>query len=255
MPLRKWTRDESIVAFNLYCRTPFGRIHNRNPEIIEIANAMGRSPSAVSWKLANFSRLDPSVTGRNLSGATHGSALDREIWNEFNQDWERLSFESETVRAQLLDRPLPTPEEESFPEGIMRSTTVMARVNQGFFRAAILATYESSCCITGIKNPELLRASHIVPWSVDAKNRTNPRNGLCLNALHDQAFDCGLITLDPQFKVRVSPALRQGVNLALDQMIFKYEGHPIQQPKQFEPDQSFVTYHREHIFRTTGRAS
>jgi|SRR5665213_788044 len=249
MATRNWTRDQLIVAFNLYCRTPFGRIHNRNPEIIELAKAIGRSPSAVSWKLANFSRLDPSVTGRNLSGATHGSSLDQEVWNELNRDWDRLSFESEKLKAKLFGRSIEAVESNPFPEGKVRPTTVMARVNQGFFRAAIMAAYETSCCITGIKTPELLRASHIVPWSVDTKNRTNPKNGLCLNALHDQAFDCGYITLDDQLRVLVSPQLRHGVNVGLDEMIFKFKGHPIQPPKQFVPDPSFISYHRDKVFR------
>jgi predicted restriction endonuclease len=249
MPTTNWTRDQLIVAFNLYCRTPFGRIHNKNPEIIALAKAINRSPSAVSWKLANFSSLDPSVTSRSLSGATHASSLDREIWDEFNHDWERLSFESEELKAKLLGRSIEISQEKPLPEGKERLTAVMARVNQGFFRAAILAAYDTSCCITGIKTPELLRASHIVPWSVDTKNRTNPKNGLCLNALHDQAFDCGYIALDDDLKVVVSPVLRRGANEALDEMIFKYKGHPIQTPKQFVPDPAFVSYHRDYVFR------
>src|SRR5271155_4885876 len=63
MPRRDWTREELIVAFNLYCKIPFGRIHIRNPLIIELAKAIGRTPSAVSWKLANFARLDPLGLG------------------------------------------------------------------------------------------------------------------------------------------------------------------------------------------------
>lgn len=58
---RDRTRDELIIAFNLYCKLPFGRIHMRNPLILELAGAIGRSPSAVLWKLANFARLDPSL--------------------------------------------------------------------------------------------------------------------------------------------------------------------------------------------------
>jgi putative restriction endonuclease len=54
MERRNWTRNELIVAFNLYCRTPFGRIDRRNPEIIALAAALDRTPSAVSWKLANL---------------------------------------------------------------------------------------------------------------------------------------------------------------------------------------------------------
>lgn len=89
---RNWTREELIVAFNLYCRTPFGRIHNRNPEIIGLSAALGRTPSALSWKLANFARFDPALKDRNISGATHGGQLEQEVWEEFSQDWEKLSF-------------------------------------------------------------------------------------------------------------------------------------------------------------------
>jgi putative restriction endonuclease len=73
MPRRDWTREELIVAFNLYCKIPFGRIHIRNPLIIELAKSIGRTPSAVSWKLANFARLDPALKKRNIAGATHGA--------------------------------------------------------------------------------------------------------------------------------------------------------------------------------------
>ena len=96
-----WQHDELIVAFNLYCKTPFGRIHNRNPDIIALANTLGRSPSAVSWKLANFARLDPSLQRRGISGSVHGSKGELEIWNEFNDNWEKLAFESERLLAQL----------------------------------------------------------------------------------------------------------------------------------------------------------
>jgi hypothetical protein len=68
MARRDWTRDELILAFNLYCKTPFGKIHIRNPDVIALATAIGRTPSAVSWKLANFARLDPPLQERKVSG-------------------------------------------------------------------------------------------------------------------------------------------------------------------------------------------
>ena len=73
MRRRGWTREELIVAFNLYCKIPFGRIHIRNPLIIQLAQSLGRTPSAVSWKLANFARLDPALKRRNVKGAAHGA--------------------------------------------------------------------------------------------------------------------------------------------------------------------------------------
>lgn len=250
MARRNWTREELIVAFNLYCRTPFGRIHNRNPEIIETAEAIGRSPSALSWKLANFSRLDPSITGRKLLGATHGSLLDREVWAEFHADWDRLAFESEKLRARFLGQTVeeiePAPEE--FPEGRVRRLNVMVRVNQGFFRSMILAAYGERCCVTGLAIPELLTASHIVPWSVDERNRTNPRNGLCLNALHDRAFDRGLIAVDEDFRILVSPAVKREKTDSPSELLLRYEGGKIQMPHHFLPDPAFLAYHRDAVY-------
>jgi HNH endonuclease len=191
---RDWTRAELVVAFNLYCKIPFGRIHNRNPEIIALARQIGRTPSALSWKLANFARLDPSVRGRNRSGATHGAASEQEVWDEFHGNWNELAYESERLLVRFGAKE-SLPKIEHLPRGSTRLSLIKARVNQGFFRSAVLASYDQCCCITGLDVPSLLNASHIVPWRVDEDNRTNPSNGLCLNALHDRAFDSGLITV------------------------------------------------------------
>ncbi len=209
MPRRDWTREELIVAFNLYCKIPFGRIHIRNPLIVELAKSIGRTPSAVSWKLANFARLDPALKKRNIAGATHGAQGEVDIWNEFNNNWEQLAFESERLLQTMTGRdPAATNDAQEFPEGRTGETVVRTRINQGFFRASVLAAYGFRCCITGLSISQLLNASHIVPWSVDVKNRTNPRNGLCLNAVHDRAFDCGLLTVTPELTIRVSPKLK-----------------------------------------------
>ena len=246
---RDWTREELIVAFNLYCKIPFGRIHIRNPAVIELAKAIGRTPSAVSWKLANFARLDPALQRRNIAGATHGARAEVEVWNEFSNDWERLAFESERLLAQTRDHASHLAEASEFPEGTTREAIVRARVNQGFFRAAILACYGTRCCITGLRIRELLTASHIVPWSADVKNRTNPANGLCLNAFHDRAFDCGLLTVTPDFRVRVSPLVRKHTkDLAAQDFLLRFAGTSISLPRHFLPDASFLRYHNEKIF-------
>jgi putative restriction endonuclease len=249
MARKDWTREQLIVAFNLYCRTSFGRIHNRNPEIIELAKAIGRTPSALSWKLANFSRFDTSVTDRNLTGATHGSKLDREIWEEFNSDWDKLAFESEKLRAKFLDLQLPDTHAEEFPLGRTKQTSVAVRVNQGFFRSVILAAYESRCCITGLAIPDLLCASHIVPWSTDVANRTNPRNGLCLNAIHDRAFDRGFISIDGDYRVVISPVVKRAKDDAANDLLNRYEGIRIKLPHTFRPNADFLAYHKSMIFR------
>lgn len=113
---------------------------------------------ALSWKLANFARLDPALKSRNIAGAGHGAKLEEEIWREFNDDWEKLTFESEELTINLVGSPT-----DLFPEGKARNAIVRVRVNQGFFRAAVLAAYDCKCCITGLSAPDLL-AARFIAW-------------------------------------------------------------------------------------------
>ena len=245
-PERKaWTRDELLLAISLYCRTPFGRIHMRNPEIIELAAVLGRTPGAVSLKLANFAAIDPSLGRR---GASNFSRLDREVWNEFFQDWNGMAYDSQMKHPRLRETVLAWDDIAAIPPGRTRDAVVQARVNQDFFRQMVLAQFDEKCCITGLPVKELLVASHIVPWARDEKNRTNPRNGLCLNSLHDRAFDTGLITLDRGFRVVLSSRLRTDT-AAAPRFFRDYEGRQIIMPRRFLPDQDLLEYHRANVFR------
>ncbi len=254
MPINKWTREELILAFNLYFKIPFGKIDDRTPEIISLAKILGRTPSAVALKLANFAHLDPVLKKRGIVGASHGSKLDIIIWEEFNGNLENLSFESEVLLAEKTGKKV---EEVSgiyvldLPkEGKEREAMVKTRVNQSFFRKTVLAAYSIKCCITGLGVPSLLTASHIVPWSEDEVNRMNPRNGLCLNALHDRAFDKGWITVTPDFVVRASPKLQKMSNdKAVSELLLKYDGWQILKPKRFFPDTKFLEYHNDVVFK------
>ena len=256
MAANRWSRDELILAFNLYCKTPFGRIHLRNPEIIALAKILGRSPSAVSWKLANFASLDPYLKKRHIAGASHGSKLDEGVWNEFSQDWDGLAFESERLLADRSRTSVESTAEidtsDLPPPGKEREAMVRVRVNQTFFRKAVLAAYDYQCCITGLAVPELLVASHIVPWSRDAANRVNPRNGLLLNALHDKAFDLGLLTITPKFVVKVSPGLlkksRDGFSAAT--LLAESDGARMRLPQKFVPDAALLRYHNRYVYRS-----
>ena len=95
---RPWTRDELLLAINLYCKTTFGRIHIRNPEIIALAKLLGRTPGSVSYKLANFASIDENL---DRKGASNVSNLDRAVWAEFFADWDGMVFESERRMAEL----------------------------------------------------------------------------------------------------------------------------------------------------------
>ena len=249
-----WSREELIIAFNLYCKTPFGRIHIRNPEIIALAKILGRTPSAVSWKLANFARLDPSLKKREILGASHGGKGDLEVWDEFSQDWERLSFESERLLAKITGKTIEqiaNIDENELPrQGKEREGLVRIRVNQNFFRTTVLAAYNFRCCITEISVPELLNASHIIPWSESDEHRVNPCNGLCLNAIHDRAFDRGLLTILPDYTIKISSVLKKlSKNIAVKDFLLRYDGLAIKRPKRFLPDSLFLKYHNEKKFK------
>ncbi len=252
MKRRDWTRDELILAFNLYCKTPFGKIHIHNPNIIELAKLLDRTPSSVSWKLANFARLDPSLKARKISGATHGNKAEVQIWEEFHHNWEELAVESERLFAQLkhvsLQESAEITADEQFEEGKEVESLVRLRVKQSFFRKMVLASYAYQCCITGLAVAELLNASHIVPWAVDPKNRLNPRNGLCLNSLHDRAFDRGLLTITTDYRVIVSKKLKVLGDDASSVFLLRYDNVQIKLPDRFIPDTTFLIYHNENIF-------
>jgi len=251
-----WTREELILAINLYCKIPFGKMHHRNPMIIEFANLIGRTPSSVTFKLGNLASFDPSLKARGIKGASNASKLDKEIWDEFYQNWDTTLIQSETLLANMSHSTIEKINHidlTNLPkDGLEKERLVKTRVNQSIFRTVVLATYNSRCCITGIENPELLIASHIVPWSKDDKNRLNPMNGLCLNALHDRAFDSGLIAISPDdYTLVLSSELkkRKVVNPALESNFIAYENKPIMLPDKFLPSPEFLDYHFQKIFR------
>ncbi len=188
-----WTRDEHLIALRIYLGTPFGRLHGRNPEIIEVARAIGRTPNAVAMKTTQFANLDPDLDRRGLSNT---SAADREVWAEFTANPEQVAYEAETVAESLnvarTETVLPTSRaqasrsDDSIDQELVTASPpqteaeaiVRIRRVQTFFRAAILTSYESRCAMTGLAVPTLLVASHIVPWSDDVSRRADPRNGI-----------------------------------------------------------------------------
>lgn len=248
-----WTRDELILAINLYCKTPFGKIHRNNPKVIELAKLIGRTPNSISFKLVNFASFDPSLKARGIKGASNASKLDLEIWNEFYNDWDRLPFESEKLLAKYSNKSVEQVSEisiEDLPkEGKERTQLVRVRVNQNFFRAMVIASYNNKCCITGLSVKELLVAGHIRPWGVDEKNRMNPQNGLAINALHDKAFEVGLITILPTYKVKVSSILKKSKDESVKSYLLQYDNQSILLPKRFYPAKEFLEYHNDERFK------
>ena len=124
-------------------------------------------------------------------------------------------------------------------------------MNQSFFRDRILSAYNFRCCVTGLTVQPLLTASHIIPWAEDEKNRLNPKNGLCLNALHDRAFDRHLMWIEDDYVIRFSPQLLKLTSALSPQpsafapWLTSFEGSRLLLPKKFAPDTELLKCHAQ----------
>lgn len=250
MSRKNWSREETIVAFNVYCKIPFKNSSKTHPTIIKYANIIGRSPSALNMKIGNLGRLDPELKKRGITGLSNGGKLEKVIWDEFHGNWNDLAFESEKIISKFQGIDIKTEVIlEELPKGKDKLRLVKTRINQSFFRSTVLSSYNIKCCITGLSIPEFLVASHIVPWSVDTKNRVNPHNGLCLNSLHDKAFDRGFITVTPDLKIRVSKYFDDfSEEKILNDYFLKHDNQDIIKPERFLPSKEFLDYHFQNIF-------
>lgn len=254
---RNWARDELIVAFNLYCRMPFGQIRHQNPIIVKLAESIGRTPSALSMKMGNFARLDPAHQKRKVGGLSHGSKADGQVWDEFHSNWEALALESQLALQRLGAETFGDEDLESpvFPGDKPSEATrpVRVRLVQQFFRESVLSSYDFACTICELRLRNMLNASHIIPWSVDTARRADPRNGLSLCAFHDRAFDRGLIAIDERLRVTVSQQAKIDDPPKFHHVgLLEIENRPIRLPERFHPDADALAYHRENIFLDAG---
>lgn len=243
MPGKPWSREETLAAFNLYCRTPFGRLHARNSEIVELARALGRTANAVAMKCCNLAAFDPALRSRGIKGLSKASRLDREVWESFEQNPEQTGFESEALYAQITRRPLQQAEAVEWEdiEGLDKEATTKVRVNQNLFRSIILSSYREECAVCRLPIVGLLVACHIVPWALDPRNRMNPRNGLCLCSLHDRAYEKGIVLIDGQFVVRLAPTTHSyRSNDAFKRFFMPFDGRTIAMPDRWHPDPALL---------------
>jgi putative restriction endonuclease len=247
---RPWSRDERLLVLNLYFRIPFGRQHQRAPEAVELARALDRTPSSVAMKLGNFTAVDPEERARGVKGLAGASRADRLLWTEFHDHWESMAAESERLWVERVEHGsaafLPVAAGEAVFQGLTESTRpVSVRLAQGFFRKAVRAAYGDKCGVTGISVPELLIASHIVPWAEDEENRARPANGILLSSLNDAAFDRHLVSFDEEFKLVVGKRLRDHfTNSVVRESFAPFEGRPLRIPDRHAPDPSLMERHR-----------
>lgn len=258
---KTWSRTEALIAFRLYCALPFGRLDQRNEEVIDLARLLGRTPGSVAMKACNFASLDPVHRARGVKGLPNRGKVEEQVWQEFAADSESVADEAEAAyealvgtastdaaasagaTAGLSGRAFEQPEGPTDEPRIIRARRV-----QAFFRRAVLSGYGNRCALTGLRIPALLNASHIIPWAEADGRRADPTNGLCLNALHDRAFDRGLISFDDDLRMIVSPALRELDDVGeLAAVLPRFEGRQLRCPERFAPDREALARHRDGL--------
>jgi putative restriction endonuclease len=250
-----WIREELILAFNLYIKIPYGTITGSNPQVIELAQLIGRTPNAVGLKLCNFAPFDPYHKARGVKGLANGGKLDGIIFREFTNNWDDLLFESEQIRMKYQHSTI----EENYADiianisqkkGEVKIREVKTRVNQNLFRRMILSIYGGKCAVSALDNPEFLIASHIKRWADDPNERLNPENGICLSALYDRAFEEGFIAINANYQILIASELKKKKDKPFYNDFFgKYDGQLLHLPDRFLPNEQFIKEHLENRFR------
>lgn len=245
-----WTREEILIALNLYCKIPFKDSHATHPLVMEYSHLLdGRTPAALNLKIGNLGRFDTKLHERGITGLTNGSKLDEEVWREFETNPEATIYESELIIARRRGQTLTQAAgigETVLPIGAERETIIRQRVGQQFFRNAVLVAYTHKCCITGIENPRLLEACHISSWANDMKNRTNPKNGLCMNPLFHKAFDEGFFAVSPDYLIDISePMIASATDETFRSYLIEINHRQIGLPEKFQPDKELLAKHYE----------
>ena len=248
-----WSREELLLAYNLYCKLPYGNFNVASKAVQHLAKLIGRTPGAVAFKLVNFVNLDPKQRALGRKGASNVSHLDRLVFDEFANNFDETFLESENLLAERENGIVHSSTEylqyEAGKTGIDVVREVKVRQNQDLFRTIVLSNYASQCAVTGINVPEVLIASHIKPWSEDQENRLNPRNGICLSATFDKLFDRGLMTFDNDYRVVYSQSFKSySAEKFYGEEFDKFENKIIKLPVKFLPGTDFLAYHREHVF-------
>lgn len=242
---KNWTREEGILALYAYCQVPFNKASNNNPLIVRIAQLINRTPASVKMKIGNFGSFDAALRERGIVGLSGHSKLDEELWNEFYGRWDILS---ELAVQSIWDlekrRGIRNNIELEMPVGEDIEQLTKRRINQDFFRSAVLSSYNNKCCVSGLHCDVLLEAAHIIAWKDDPSLRTDPTNGLCLNTLLHRAYDNFMLSITPHYTIEFSKSFYNAVdNNDLKHFMDLKQGTTIIVPDRFLPNPLFLEKH------------
>lgn len=124
-------------------------------------------------------------------------------------------------------------------------------IRNGIFKKTVPRIYENTCSISGLHlqtvyNVQLVDACHIIPFSHSQDDTIT--NGICLEPTLHRAFDRGLLHIDADFRVKVSPSLK---SRKTNEFLLKYDQNRIKLPENpnYFPAQEALEWHRREVFR------
>lgn len=247
----RWTREEVLVALYVYGLIPFSKCSSSNEVIKKFAKLLGRTPGSLGLKISNIASLDPKLKNRGVIGMVNGAKMDKNVWEEFIKSPYEILEEAQHI---ILENGGPAYLGEELREDIFDNTdnSVMSlRMLENYFKSVILTSYNHTCCVTGLKEPLLVEACHIIKNLEDKNKLVTPQNGLCLNPLFHKAYDTNLMSITPDYEIIISDRFMDNSGPELCDMLDNINGRRIIIPDKFEPSQKLLDM-RYQQFRKVG---
>lgn len=124
---------------------------------------------------------------------------------------------------------------------------ITPRLGQASFRLAVLDAYDCACAVTNEHSLPVLEAAHIRPWGDGGRHEVP--NGLPLRRDIHRLFDLGFVTVKPDLRFAVSPALRDAY--ANGKTYYALSGRRVQLPNAAadRPDPDLLAWHGEEVYR------
>lgn len=186
---------------------------------------------------------DPAgFAGSIVRGRYYETGVPNEA-NLWSQVQERLD-----VQAAWGQRPLVS---EVVPEPLERygnPVLVKPRLGQGAFRVLVTDAYRRRCALTGESTLPVLEAAHILPFAEGGPHDLS--NGMFLRSDFHKLFDLGMITVTPDYRVEVSPRIRE--DWFNGKAYYRLHGLPLTNlPESIveRPAPEFLRWHNDNLFQ------
>lgn len=160
------------------------------------------------------------------------------LWNKIQ---ERVSGSLDISSKNIVSEPEPV---ERFGLPVL----VKPRLGQGGFRVVVTDAYRRRCALTGESTLPVLEAAHILPFAEQGPHDVS--NGMLLRSDFHKLFDLGMITVTPEYRVEVSPRIRE--DWFNGKAYYRLHGQELPNlPESIadRPSTEFLRWHNENRFQ------